>query len=138
MGMHIMAYNGRDDKLFRSAIMESGSPVAISDPDRKAYFQAAYQNLTESAGCSDTFDSLKCLRALSFETLNAAINTTALSNIWFPQIDGDIIVRHSSEQLKDGAFVHIPILIGRAICQVSFEIGSVVREILRIIWGGRQ
>jgi carboxylesterase type B len=34
VGMHIMAYNGRDDKLFRSAIMESGSPVAISDPDR--------------------------------------------------------------------------------------------------------
>ncbi|OAG01895.1 alpha/beta-hydrolase [Paraphaeosphaeria sporulosa] len=112
VGMHVMAYNGRDDKLFRSAIMESGGPVAISDPDRKGYYQAAYQNLTQLAGCSKAPDSLGCLRSLPYEKLNAAINTTALSSIWFPQIDGDMIARHSSEQLKDGAFVHVPILIG--------------------------
>lgn len=112
VGMHIMAYNGRDDNLFRSAIMESGSPVAISDPDRKSYFQMAYQNLTENAGCNKVPNSLECLRALPFERLNKAINTTALSSIWFPQIDGDIIARHSSDQLKDGAFVHVPIIIG--------------------------
>lgn len=112
VGMHIMAYNGRDDKLFRSAIMESGSPVTLSDSDRRSYYQTAYRNLTQSAGCSNAPDSLECLRHLPYEKLNAAINTTALSGIWAPQIDGDIIDRHSSEQLKDGAFVHVPILIG--------------------------
>ncbi|KAF2442862.1 alpha/beta-hydrolase [Karstenula rhodostoma CBS 690.94] len=112
VGIRVMAYNGRDDKLLRSAIMESGSPVAISDPDRKGYYQAAYHHLTQLAGCSNAPDSLECLRSLSFEKLNAAVNTTALNSIWFPQIDGDIIARHSSEQLKEDAFVHVPILIG--------------------------
>lgn len=28
VGFHLTAYNGRDDKLFRGAIMESGNPVA--------------------------------------------------------------------------------------------------------------
>ncbi|KAJ4295578.1 hypothetical protein N0V90_007591 [Kalmusia sp. IMI 367209] len=112
VGMHLIAYNGRDDKLFRSAIMESGAPIAVSDPDRKSFFQGAYQNLTKNTGCSDATDTLECLRALPYETLNAAINTTALNSIWFPQIDGDIIARHSSQQLSDGAFVHVPIIIG--------------------------
>ncbi|KAF1976314.1 alpha/beta-hydrolase [Bimuria novae-zelandiae CBS 107.79] len=111
VGMHITAYNGRDDKLFRSAIMQSGSPVALSDLDCRSYFQSAYRNLTEDTRCSNATESLEFLRALPFETLNAVINTTALSGIWFPQIDGDIIARYSSSQLEDGGFVHVPILI---------------------------
>lgn len=37
VGFHLTAYGGRDDKLFRAAIMESGNAVWFSDmPSEKA------------------------------------------------------------------------------------------------------
>ncbi|RSL91419.1 hypothetical protein CEP52_014267 [Fusarium oligoseptatum] len=82
VGAQILAYNGRDDGLFR-------------------YF-------LEKTGC----DTVKCLRDLSFKDLNAALNTTALSGGWTPKIDGDFVARHSSKQLADGHFVKVPIIVG--------------------------
>lgn len=29
VGYHLLAYNGRDDKLFRAAISESGQPIGM-------------------------------------------------------------------------------------------------------------
>lgn len=112
VGHQITAYNGRDDKLFRSAIMQSGAPIALSDGNRQEYFDSAYRNLTEKAGCANATSSLECLRGLPFDALNVVINTTALSGVWSPQIDGDFVARHSSEQLAEGKFVHVPIIIG--------------------------
>ena len=112
VGSHITAYGGRDDGLFRSAIMQSGSPVAIGNQNQTAYYKGAYSNLTLVTGCNSSADSLSCLRGLPYEDLNKVLNTTAFSSIWTPQIDGDIIERHSSEQLADGDFVHVPIIAG--------------------------
>ncbi|CAI6331760.1 unnamed protein product [Periconia digitata] len=112
VGMHIMAYNGRDDKLFRSAIMQSGAPIAISDQNRDAFFESAYQNLTANTNCNDHSSPLDCLRSLPYEELNAAINTTGLSSIWSPQVDGDIVARTSSIQINEGNFVRVPIIVG--------------------------
>lgn len=110
MGFQLLAYNGRDDSLFRSAIMESGNPVAISALDRS--FQPTFSNLTKAAGCSGTTDALQCLRALPFADLNAVVNTTQFSGAWSPQIDHDLVARYSSDQVAEGAFVKVPIIVG--------------------------
>ncbi|RSL59014.1 hypothetical protein CEP54_007523 [Fusarium duplospermum] len=94
VGAQILVYNGRDDGLFRAAIMESGTPLALL--------------LLEKTGC----DTVKCLRGLPFKDLNAALNTTALSGGWTPKIDGDFVAQHSSKQLADGHFVKVPIIVG--------------------------
>lgn len=90
--------------------MESGNPVAISALDRS--FQPIFSNLTTAAGCSNTIDALQCLRALPFADLNAVVNTTQFSGAWSPQIDHDLIARYSSDQVAEGAFVKVPIIVG--------------------------
>ncbi|RMJ17199.1 hypothetical protein CDV36_003160 [Fusarium kuroshium] len=106
VGAQILAYNGRDDGLFRAAIMESGTPLALGSQTILA--ENSYKLLLEKTGC----DTVKCLRDLSFKDLNAALNTTALSGGWTPKIDGDFVARHSSKQLADGHFVKVPIIVG--------------------------
>ena len=110
VGFQLLAHNGRDDSLFRSAIMESGNPIAISALDRS--FQPTFSNFTTAAGCSNMTDALKCLRALPFADLNAVVNTTQFSGAWSPQIDYDLIARYSSDQVAEGAFVKVPIIVG--------------------------
>uniref|UniRef100_A0A0C4DIB9 Carboxylesterase type B domain-containing protein n=1 Tax=Fusarium oxysporum (strain Fo5176) TaxID=660025 RepID=A0A0C4DIB9_FUSOF len=100
-----MAYNGRDDKLFRSAILQSGAPISLASQSDLS--EDLYKLLLKNTSCS----SLECLRSLPFVDLNKALNSTALSG-WNPKIDGDFVARHSSQQLKDGAFVKVPIIVG--------------------------
>jgi len=114
----VFAYNGRDDKLFRGAIGQSGfggmlnryrgGLNASSEP------QATFNNLLRNTSCSSTVgtaDSLSCLRALPFEEINHAVNVTGVGP-WSPVIDGDIMADHPSTQLKSGKFVRVPLLIG--------------------------
>lgn len=111
VGFHITAYGGRDDGLFRGAIMESGSPVYYQPLYDSANFQTRYDSVLKQTGCTDAADSLDCLRALPWETLNTVINTTALIN-WGPTIDYDFIQGQTSKQLANGQFPKIPIIIG--------------------------
>lgn len=90
--------------------MESGNPVLFGSMKRN--YQPTFNNLTEAVGCSATSDALQCLRKLPVSDLNAVINSTQFSGVWSPQIDGDLIARYSSEQIADGAFVHVPIISG--------------------------
>ncbi|KAF4472098.1 alpha beta-hydrolase [Fusarium albosuccineum] len=106
VGAQILAYNGRDDGLFRSAIMQSGTALALGSQTILA--EDSYKLLLKNTGCS----SVDCLRTLPFKTLNGVLNTTALSGGWTPKIDGDFIARHSSQQLADGDFVKVPIIVG--------------------------
>ncbi|KAM0425945.1 hypothetical protein ACHAPT_008884 [Fusarium lateritium] len=106
VGAQILAYNGRNDGLFRAAIMESGTPLALGSQSILA--EGSYKLLLEKTGCN----TIKCLRGLPFEDLNGALNTTALSSGWTPKIDGDFVARHSSKQLADGHFVKVSIIVG--------------------------
>lgn len=62
VGMHLVAYGGRDDKLFRSAIMQSGSgsPVHYASLNDSSKSKPRYQSFLGATNCSD----LACLRTL--------------------------------------------------------------------------
>lgn len=110
VGVHLTAYNGRNDSLFRSAIMESGNPIIVGASDRS--FEPTFHNLTTAAGCENMTDALQCLRDLPYAALNAVINTTQFSGVWSPQIDGDLIAGYSSDQVTKGGFVKVSIIVG--------------------------
>jgi len=100
IGRQLVAYGGRDDGLFRAAIMESGGPLerwpyAVSDA--AACTEELYANLTSTTGCNSASVPLECLRTLPFEELNSALNITdtwiAGTSLgpWISVIDGDFL-----------------------------------------------
>lgn len=113
VGYHLTAYGGRDDKLFRAGIMESGGSISAS-PMNTTTFQSTYDELVSKVNCSNTVDSLQCLREVPFQTLNAVLNGTDGSSEYnfAPVVDGDLIRNWGSVQLNKHEFVKVPILAG--------------------------
>jgi cholinesterase len=109
----LIAYGGRNDNLFRAAIVESGGPIQLLPISPN---QAAFDLLTQDAGCSSSADELQCIRELPFAKLNQILNTTGplglLGQVWGPFLDGDFIQQKLSIQIKAGNFVRVPILAG--------------------------
>jgi carboxylesterase type B len=112
VGYQLIAYGGRDDKLFRGAIMESGNPVYYGSMSGGGTYQPLFNQLAVNVSCNNTLDRLECLRKVPFSKLNAAINTTKLANAWSPAVDGDFIKQYGSLELKAGHFVRVPIIDG--------------------------
>jgi triacylglycerol lipase len=113
VGYHLTAYGGRDDKLFRAGIMQSGGSIAAQAGNYTST-QADYDEIASKVGCSDVVDSLQCLREVPFEKLNAVLNgTDGTSDYSFwPMVDGDLIRNWGSIQLDEHAFVKVPIIAG--------------------------
>jgi carboxylesterase type B len=113
VGAQLLAYNGRDDKLFSGAIAESGNPVGINPYPTVESWAPVIANVSRATGCSNATDLLTCLRAVPVEKLNEVFNSSLTSGAQFgPVIDGDFIVAPAATQLKTGAFVHVPYLVG--------------------------
>ncbi|KAG9230882.1 Alpha/Beta hydrolase protein [Amylocarpus encephaloides] len=110
VGNHIIAYNGRDDKLFRAGIMQSGGPIFYYPMTAK---QSYFDLLLSSVGCDTSKDKIQCLRTLPFSVLNAAINTTEdLTQRWHPVVDGDLITKRPSKLLAADIFNKVPVIVG--------------------------
>jgi carboxylesterase type B len=120
VGKQLIAYGGRDDRLFRGAIMQSGGvvekwPYNIRDP--AAYTEDLYRNLTETTGCSSQTSPLDCLRGLPVETLPTALNvsytpvfpSTGLGP-WLTQVDGDFLQDGPTESLNEHHFLPVPVI----------------------------
>ena len=113
VGAQLLAYNGRDDKLFSGAIAESGAPVGINPYPTAESWAPVIANISRATGCSNATDLLTCLRAVPTAKLNDVFNSSLTSGAQFGTvIDGDFIVAPAATQLKTGAFVHVPYLIG--------------------------
>lgn len=80
---HLLSYDGRDDNLFQSAILESGGPTG-AQVQPLAYYAAHTENLTRATNCWTSSNQLACLRGLSSDQLWKARVTT----VWNPLIDG--------------------------------------------------
>jgi triacylglycerol lipase len=132
--MHLLAYNGRDDKLFSGAIAESGptSGFDLANPTICKYFvhllahckyltllavaEEVYKNVTAAVNCSEAVDKLACLRLVPTEVLNNTFASIVAEDFYQlnvgPLVDGDIIARGGNEQLMDGSFVKVPYILG--------------------------
>ncbi|KAI8937076.1 hypothetical protein NX059_006294 [Plenodomus lindquistii] len=116
VGFQLTAFGGRDDKLFRGAIMQSGSPILYGPLREPLGLANMYNELVRRTNCGvNSTGSLECLRQLPAEQLNAAINITSLPlNVtgFNPVLDYDFIQKRTSIQLEAGEFVHVPIISG--------------------------
>ncbi|KAB8199474.1 carboxylesterase family protein-like protein [Aspergillus parasiticus] len=128
VGFQITAYSGRNDSLFRAAIMQSGNPVPEKGLNGTQYYQPLYDaiaqrvnpsttyasenEMTANDTCWDAVDRMACLRTVPFEQMNAAINATSARS-WFPVIDGDIVPEQPSRSLYTGKkYLKVPIILG--------------------------
>ncbi|KAK7420289.1 hypothetical protein QQZ08_010489 [Neonectria magnoliae] len=114
LGMQLVAYDGQSDGLFRSVILQSGSPVAkFTDANG---WQPYFDSLVKKTGCADAADRLNCLRDLPWQTLNDIfsganpldVTARTLSAV----IDGDFMTDQAYTLLKQGKFAHVPVLLG--------------------------
>ncbi|KAF7556984.1 hypothetical protein G7Z17_g1060 [Cylindrodendrum hubeiense] len=120
VGKQLIAYDGRDDNLFRAAIMQSGSmnekwPYNVADP--VTYMEDLYQNLTVTTGCANKRSELECLRNLPLEQLSEALNITNTAVFsgtglgpWLTVVDGDFLTNGPTESLLKGHFNMVPVM----------------------------
>ncbi|OAG38359.1 hypothetical protein AYO21_07479 [Fonsecaea monophora] len=114
IGTQLIAYGGRDDKLFRGGIMESGGPLPFDPLTNASSWDKYYNSITKAANCSSAQDTLGCLRKVPIEKLNSVLNSSATATVpgWGAQIDDDFITGSAADQLVAGKFVRVPILHG--------------------------
>lgn len=109
----LTAYGGRNDNLFRAAIMQSGAPIFYIAQGAANHTQEAFDTVASQVGCGLAKNKVQCLRGVPFSTLNATMNGTLSSTGGFnPVIDGDFTRDYGSRALSKGAFVKVPIIIG--------------------------
>lgn len=104
---HMFGYGGRDDKLFRGAILESGGPQGCQ-VETLSWYNSAIENLTRTVGCWGAKDQLACLRSLDYTTLFAAHPSV----VWNPLLDGDFLQGYPSQLVERGQYVKVPIITG--------------------------
>ncbi|KAJ6617176.1 Alpha/Beta hydrolase protein [Mycena sp. CBHHK59/15] len=109
----IIAYKGRDDKLFNQAIVQSGSSGNFSLADT-ASFQATYNALITNTSCSSTANAseavqLSCIRSLPIDQFRHASASGATGIVF----DGDFIDTLSILQsYKTGNWVKVAFVLG--------------------------
>jgi carboxylesterase type B len=118
--LHFLKIIGRDDGLFRGVIGQSGfgAPLGRYPGGFNATeaMQATYDRFVgEVSSCADLVGSdksLHCLRKAPFDEINNAIFAITDGREWAPVLDGDFFSDYTTNQLKNGNFVKVPILIG--------------------------
>ncbi|KAL2837004.1 cholinesterase [Aspergillus pseudoustus] len=114
LGMQLIAYDGQHENLFRSAILESGSPVAKFT--NAAGWQPYFDALVTKLGCQNAPSRLDCLREVPWQTLSDIFNGTTPLNVTAPALsavlDGDFMTAHAPTLLKEGKFAKVALLAG--------------------------
>ncbi|KAK6510110.1 hypothetical protein TWF481_004823 [Arthrobotrys musiformis] len=108
VGLQQIAFNGRDDGIFRGVVQQSGSAIAWGPTKSPKDFQADFNTLVAAAGCADEISPLNCLRNATAATLNDVF----ANQWWMPVIDGDFLTGYGSEALKNGRYVKVPTIVG--------------------------
>jgi carboxylesterase type B len=107
----LLAYNGRDDKLFSGAIAQSGPPARVNALPTVEDWEPVIANISARVGCAEAESILACLRTVPSKQLSDVFNSTRPGGLGVV-IDGDFIVDAPATQLVRGDFVPVPFLIG--------------------------
>lgn len=106
-----MAYGGRDDGLFRGAILQSGGAFPLTRPNTTA-FQSTFDSLITNTSCSQFANSsaaakLDCIRSLPLEVFRASVGPSTGQSI-----DGDFARTSIQRALPAGKYVKIATIVG--------------------------
>ncbi|KAE8418083.1 Alpha/Beta hydrolase protein [Aspergillus pseudocaelatus] len=108
VGYHLLAYDGRDDGLFRAAITQSGAPLSSAALIPLDEQEQMYQDVLDATGCVTEIRTIECLRRAPVKALKDAFQ----QRFFFPVMDGKFITDFPSNAIKHGRFVKVPLLIG--------------------------
>lgn len=104
---HLVAYGGRDEHLFRAAIVESGSFYQVNCTwNITEQTQSNWNDLLSYTNCTD----LACLKALDTATVTAA--ALEFWDTFLPSIDGNFLPEHPVQLYDEGKFINVPLLMG--------------------------
>ncbi|KAK7437475.1 hypothetical protein VKT23_018546 [Stygiomarasmius scandens] len=116
VSLQMLANGGDTEGLFRAGFMQSGSPIPVGDITNG---QPYYDALVEQTGCSDSADTLQCLREVPYNTLKAAVDASpgifsyqSLKLAWLPRADGVFLADHPQKLVQQGKIANIPIING--------------------------
>ncbi|KAI0142285.1 sterol esterase [Hypoxylon sp. NC0597] len=109
-------YNGK--KLFRAAIMNSGS-VVPANPVDGVQAQNVYNTVVQEAGCASAADTLACLRSADYDTFLHAANSvpgilsyTSVALSYLPRPDGKVLPDSPDVLARNGQYAAVPMIIG--------------------------
>ena len=103
---HLTAYSGRDDKLFRAAIAQSGyySTTPLT-PNTTESRNQAWQSLLDYTNCSGS-SSLDCLRSLPLDTIKQwSVDNSDQIGLCNPVVDEDMVAQDMQKSFLEGKFV---------------------------------
>ncbi|GIZ48521.1 hypothetical protein CKM354_001157500 [Cercospora kikuchii] len=108
---HMMAYGGRDDHLFRGAILQSGGAFPLTGPDTSA-FQATFDSLINNSSCvflanASASAKLDCIRNLPVEVFREKVGKSTGQ-----AIDGDFTRTSIQLALPKGEYLKVPTIVG--------------------------
>jgi hypothetical protein len=108
---HMMAYGGRDDKLFRAGILQSGGAFPLEHPNTTA-FQETFDSLIEDTSCSSftnasAEEQLECIRQLPIETFLSHVGSSTGQSI-----DGSFSQTSIQFALPAGKYVKVATIVG--------------------------
>lgn len=107
----MMAYGGRNDHLFRGAILQSGGAFPLTRPDTPAFqrtFDALFTNTTCSSVANGTaVQKLTCLRTLPVADFRAKAGRSTGQSL-----DGTFSRTSIQHALPARAFIKVPTIVG--------------------------
>jgi hypothetical protein len=107
----MMAYGGRDDGLFRGAIMESGGAFPLTGPETSS-FQATFDSLINNTTCISATNAsaaaqLDCIRELPISVFLASVGSSTGQSI-----DGSFSQTSIQFALSAGKYVRVATVVG--------------------------
>jgi len=106
-----MAYGGRDDGLFRGAILQSGGAFPLTASNTMA-FQSTFDSLITHTTCSSlarssATEKLDCIRSLPLDVFRANVGSSTGQSV-----DGDFIRTSIQRALPAGNYVKVATIVG--------------------------
>ncbi|KAH9008696.1 carotenoid ester lipase precursor [Lactarius deliciosus] len=116
VALHMLTNDGNNEGLFRGAIMQSGGPIPVGDTENG---QRYYDFMVEKTGCSNSADTLDCLRKVPYTTFKKAMDDSpnffayqGLALAWLPRIDGVFLTVPPPYSVLRGNVANLPMITG--------------------------
>ncbi|KAG6816185.1 hypothetical protein H0H87_008012 [Tephrocybe sp. NHM501043] len=119
VALHMLANDGDNQGLFRAAFMQSGGPIPVAGLEKG---QKDYDALVSLTGCSDSSDTLSCLRDVPYASLKAAIDQSpgifsyqsGAHLTWIPRQDNVLLKEPPQYGVLRGHVANVPFITGNS------------------------